>query len=68
MSNVVFLMEPETENHFTVGLKPVADCPQCGRMSLSQVVICKGANTPGNRGKRYQVVRTPEQNSEKEQH
>lgn len=29
---------------------------QCGRFSLSQIVICKGVNTPENRGKRYQVV------------
>lgn len=56
MADAIFLMDPETEDHLNVGLKPVANCPQCGRMSLSQIIICKGVNTPGNNGKRYQVV------------
>lgn len=40
------------------GLKPVAFCKGCGRLSLSEIVICKGSNTPINKGKRYQVVCT----------
>lgn len=43
-------------DHSEAGLKPVAYCKTCGRLSLSEIVICKGSNTTANKGKRYQVV------------
>lgn len=48
-------MEPGVDDH-RKGLKPEAQCPNCGRMSYTGIVICKGVNTPTHKGRRYRVV------------
>lgn len=51
------VLDPDTEDHREAGLRPVAICDLCNRLSLSEIIICKGARTPENKGRRYQVVR-----------
>lgn len=31
-------------------------CPECGRKTVTGLIVCKGVNRPRNKGRRYQYV------------
>lgn len=53
----VSLKDHDTGQQGRRGLSPIEICPECGELTLSEIVLCKGANIAAHKGRWYQVVR-----------